>query len=154
MSSAGNVGDPDFSVTRTIKFTKKTETTWKFELKVAVGLSVQFTAGLPVVGQSTITTSLNVTTTVGTDRKKTEETDDSVEVVLKVPSKSKMGAYVEGSIQKVEVPWTATIITTYKDGSQNVDTIGGIFSNSQVRIHIFRVSSFLFFLTHFLLTIT
>lgn len=131
--TVGGKGDPDFVVTRSLKFTKRTETTWKFELKVAVGLSVTFTAGLPVVGQSTVTTSLNVTTTVGTDRKKTEETENSITVELRVPSKSKMGVYVKGSTQRVDVPWSATAITTYKDGSQSFETIGGIFSDSQVR---------------------
>ena len=133
--TAGKVGDPDFVVTRTIKFTRITETTWKFDLNMAVGLPVQITAHVPVVGSSTESASLNVVTTIteGTNGiKKAEETEDSVTVELAVPPKSKMGAYVKEGTQKLEVPWTATAITTYKDGSQSVDTMRGTYVHSEV----------------------
>ena len=130
---AGKEGDPNFEVTKSLEYTKKVETTWKYELKVAVGVSVTFTAGLPVVGQSTVTASLNVTNTFGTERKNTEETKESIAAKLIVPPLKKKGAYVEGVIEKIEVPWTATAVTTYKDGTTSFETIGGVSRHMPVR---------------------
>jgi len=92
---------------------------------VAVGLAVTFTAGLPLVGQSTVTAVTNITNTFGTERKNTTETEDSIEARIEVPPLNKRSFSVSMVKESHEIPWTAKAVTIYRDGSESLETIRG-----------------------------
>lgn len=118
--------------TRTLTFTQETESSWKFELSIEIGIEFEWTAKVPLIAQSTVRTSLKVGTMYGQERRLKESVQDQVAVEVSVPAGRKAAFYIGGDKYVATVPWEADMLTTFSDGSEVRGRTRGMYTGIQV----------------------
>jgi hypothetical protein len=123
-----NFSDQRQKVTRTISYSVAESSSFTFSQAIQLGISVEITAGSPLIGASQKTTISASTTSTFTSGDTTTKTHtDSVNAWIELPAKSKITAVIIGTEYKADIPYTATIKKVYYDGSQAYATISGVY---------------------------
>jgi len=133
-----NFSDLKQSVERTIGYSVESSYTFTFNQAIQVGVEVEMTGKLPLVGQATTTASLSSTTSFGYEDTISKTTDDSITATVTLPGNSKITAVIIGNEYKADIPFTATMKKIYFDGTHSVATTNGVYKG--VAIKEIRVS--------------
>ncbi|XP_072050652.1 natterin-2-like [Amphiura filiformis] len=120
------------TTTRVLTFTTTQTTTMSSSYSLEMGLmvTVEGTAGVPGVASVSTSVSASITTgfeyTAGSSEKKS--ISDSLEASIKVPPYSSVIALATGRILKIDVPYSADLVTTYEDGSTQTKQVTGVYT--------------------------
>lgn len=123
---------PDLEVQRQITYTTETESTWGLSVTVDVGVSVSFTAGVPMIADSTVSASVNIATTSSSEARKMESKQDTMSTTVSVPAGNVLSFYISGKNYRADIPWTGDLITTYQDGTTDTSKTSGVYKGSQI----------------------
>jgi len=111
---------------RTLTYTVAESSTFTFSQAIAIGIAVEFTAGIPLISHKT-TVSVTATSTFTTGQTTTKTHSDSITAFIELPPKSQSTAVITGTEYKADIPYTATIKKVYYDGSFGYATISGVY---------------------------
>jgi hypothetical protein len=121
-----NPTDRDTKASRTLTYTVAESSTFTFSQAIAIGIAVEFTAGIPLISHKT-TISVTATSTFTTGQTTTKTHSDSITAYIELPPKSQATAVITGTEYKADIPYTATIKKIYYDGSFGYGTISGVY---------------------------
>jgi len=118
---------------RTITFSVTESSTFTFSQAFTIGIAVEITAGVPLIGagqKTTISASTTSTFTSGSTTSKTHT--DSIQANINLPAMSKSRVVIEGTQLKADIPFTATIKKLYYDGTFAHGQISGVYKGVDV----------------------
>jgi hypothetical protein len=98
------------------------------EKGIEVTGSVEFEAGLPVVGKSKVKTQVKGTWKLSTSEESSDEQQVSLVVPVKVPPRTAIRVNVLMLRARLDVKYTATLLYTYPDGATVERTSIGLFT--------------------------
>ena len=98
-----------------------------------MGLQVTVTAtsGVPglVEGSLAVSTSLKTGFSYTAGSSSSETKQDQIRAEITVPPHSSIKATVVGTTVKIDVPYTADLVTTYKNGSKSTKKVSGVYTD-------------------------
>jgi len=132
-----NEGTQQQSMTRQLDFTHeetKTMTTEQsLEQSLEISVTVGHTVGVPDTAQTnfeaSMTSSVTKAFTMGVEKSTTTSMTDSIQAHADIPAKSAMDVLVTAQRLKLNVPYTADLVTAYKDGTTSSKKTTGIHAN-------------------------
>lgn len=113
--------------TVTLTFTESQAYSFESTSGLRVQESIEFKAGLPLVGESKVAIEVEGTWTYKDGSETTEEKQVSLQVPVTVPANSAMQVDATLLSATLVVPYTATIAQTYTDGTTTSQTASGTF---------------------------
>ena len=117
--------------TRTVSYTTSKSSTFTFSQAIQLGISVELTSGIPLVGATT-SVSVSTTSTFTSGETRTETYTDSINAEVVVPGRARITAVITGTKYKADIPYSATIRKVYYDGTEGYGTITGIYKGVAV----------------------
>ncbi len=127
-----NFSDQTQVVHRDIGFSKTKSSTFTFSQAIQIGVSLEISAGIPLIGGSKTTVSVTTTSTFQTSTTKTTTASDSVKAIITLPPRSKTTAVITASEYKADIPFTATVKKIYFDGTEGYGTVSGVYKGVDV----------------------
>jgi hypothetical protein len=79
--------------------------------------------------QTSITNKLSYGFTQKTGQQNKTSLQDQIRAEIKVPPLSSINATVIGHRMEVDIPYSATLVTTYSDGSTSERPVSGVYNN-------------------------
>eukprot|EP00918_Siedleckia_nematoides_P098752 GHVU01216040.1.p1 GENE.GHVU01216040.1~~GHVU01216040.1.p1 ORF type:complete len:335 (+),score=26.55 GHVU01216040.1:115-1119(+) len=120
------------SISRRLAFDFVSETSATSSHNLEVGLAVTVEGGA-TVGVASIKTSVQRSIKYGytytAGERKTEGKSDWLTANADVPGRKSMKVLIIGHRMKIDVPYTATLVTKYKEGGSGSKNIKGVYSN-------------------------
>ncbi|XP_078497368.1 uncharacterized protein LOC144753601 [Lissotriton helveticus] len=123
---------PPVYAERQLSFTIETESSWSFESSIEIGVSVEVSAGIPGLGDMSVSTSVTTTFTVGTAGRRMESRTDSINAKLEARPKYSVEYFVIGTRYTADIPWTGKMRTIFEDDTINVQDVKGEYIGVQV----------------------
>jgi hypothetical protein len=100
---------------------------------VQTGLTITVEASVGIEGLAEFGTSVSTEITIGYSREagtsKSEGKEDSISVSITVPARSSITATVVGHRMKADIPFTADMVTIYKNGIVRTIRTSGVYNN-------------------------
>jgi len=128
-----NRGDSEQSATREVEYSYEESYSWSNTVGLEVGVAMTVTAGVPLVGSSEVTVSVSASYEHEWGGSTAETFTDTIEVEVAVQPRSQKEAVIVGNRYTTDIPYTATLITEYEDGSRGVrNNYKGVFRGVQV----------------------
>ena len=124
-------------VIRTISYSIAESSSFTFSQAIQLGIAVEISGGVPLIGGSKTTVSASTTSTFSSGETTTKTHTDSIAAWIVLPGKSKITAVIAGTEYKADIPYTATVKKIYYDGSQAYATISGVYKGvavSQIKV--------------------
>lgn len=123
--------------TRTIKYTNSKSSTFTFSESIEYGISTTVEIGVPIPeilaqGKMSATATFKSTTTFSVGETYTTSFEDTTTVPIVVPKHTNIKATVTFNAYTSDVPFTATIIKTYYDGTTGDGEIRGKYRGMNV----------------------
>jgi len=118
---------------RKVGYSKTMEKSWTWDLGVEVGLAVEFSAGLPLIGGSKTTASVLIRTTYSNTVTNSTTVSDEFESEVPTAAGYKDGYYITGTTYVTNLPFTAFVTTTYTDDSISTGTTTGVYAEQTVK---------------------
>ncbi|KAJ8042779.1 Natterin-4 [Holothuria leucospilota] len=133
-----NTGAYPATSTRTLQYTYEENYSWSNTAGGEIGVEMKVTAGIPFISKGEIGTSAVGTYEHEWAGYETTTFSDSVDVGITVQPCCTKAAEVSGWRYKMDVPYDATLVTYYADGTQGVrEDYQGVFRGVEVsEIHI------------------
>ncbi|XP_032835356.1 uncharacterized protein LOC116957357 [Petromyzon marinus] len=125
-------GSPPLNVKRKIDVTVTMTSSWSVSTSLAVGVEVTFEAGIPLIAKNQVKVSTTLTRQWEKTITESKSVTDSLEATIDVQAGKSVSYVVTGRRYIGSIPWKATMMTTFEDGSSNIDQVGGIFEGMQV----------------------
>ncbi|XP_034025400.1 natterin-2-like [Thalassophryne amazonica] len=121
-------------VTKTVTLTKEimTEDRWDVINSVTFGVTTTVTAGIPLVASATLEIGMEATKEFAKGTSQTETQSYMVSVAVPVPPKQSCTVSMVAQVNKADVPFTATLIRTYRSGKKTQTTTKGVYRTTQV----------------------
>ncbi|XP_041643387.1 natterin-3-like [Cheilinus undulatus] len=108
------------------------EKRWDSSTSLTVGATRTITAEIPSVGSAGVTLSTEATSTLSRGSTVMKSTTYSVSIKQNVPPNHSCSVSMVGRKYKAEIPFTATLTRTYKDGTTRSRSISGTFTGTNV----------------------
>lgn len=122
----------DVVKTVTITKTTKVETTWNIGRTTMVGIKGSITAKIPFFGSGGIEIGSEKTLQFSRGTTLVEELSHSVSVELSVPPNHTCKVRMEGRKMRADIPYTARLSRTYRNGETQWTTITGTYDGVQI----------------------
>nr|Q66S21.1 RecName: Full=Natterin-2; Flags: Precursor [Thalassophryne nattereri]AAU11823.1 natterin 2 precursor [Thalassophryne nattereri] len=121
-------------VTKTVTLTKdiSTDERWDVTNSVTFGVTTTVTAGIPDVSSASLEISMQATMDFAHGASKTETQSYMVTVSVPVPPKQSCTVSMVAQVNKADIPFTATLIRTYRGGKKTQTTTKGVYRTIQV----------------------
>jgi len=119
-------------VNRDLACTRTESSTFQFSQAIQIGVAVEFSGGVPLVGGSKTTVSLQLTSTFTTGSTTTTSQRDSLRATINTPPHTRQTAYIEGQEYTSDIPYTAHVIKYYYDGTTGTGVVTGSFKGVAV----------------------
>nr|Q66S25.1 RecName: Full=Natterin-1; Flags: Precursor [Thalassophryne nattereri]AAU11822.1 natterin 1 precursor [Thalassophryne nattereri] len=121
-------------VTKTVTLSKdiSTEERWDVTNSVTFGVTTTVTAGIPDVASASLAVSMEARRDFAHGASKTESQSYMVTVSVPVPPKQSCTVSMVAQVNKADVPFTATLIRTYRGGKKTQTTTKGVYRTTQV----------------------
>ncbi|XP_034025387.1 natterin-2 [Thalassophryne amazonica] len=121
-------------VTKTVTLTKdiSTEERWDVTNAITLGVKTTVTAGIPDVSSASLEVSMMATREFTKGASKTETQSYMVSVLVPVPPKQSCTVSMVAQVNKADIPFTATLIRTYRGGKKTQTTTKGFYRTTQV----------------------
>ncbi|XP_034025388.1 natterin-2-like [Thalassophryne amazonica] len=121
-------------VTKTVTLTKdiSTEERWDVTNAITLGVKTTVTAGIPDVSSASLEVSMMGTREFTKGASKTETQSYMVSVLVPVPPKQSCTVSMVAQVNKADIPFTATLIRTYRGGKKTQTTTKGFYRTTQV----------------------
>ena len=116
---------------RTVTYSQARSNSFTFSQAIQLGVSVEFTAGLPLIASATTTVQVSTTTEFSTGEERTFTETQSTTASLELPAKSRCQAVITVTNYKADIPFTATVRKVYFDGSESISVISGVYKGVQ-----------------------
>ncbi|KAJ8042166.1 Natterin-3 [Holothuria leucospilota] len=128
-----NRGDTVQQVTREVSYTYEETYSWSNTAGLEVSVSTTITTGVPLISSGGVTVSTTASFSHEWGGSTTKSYTDSVSVQVSVQPRSQKSAVIVGNRYTMDIPYTATLITEYEDGSRGVrNNYRGVFRGVQV----------------------
>ncbi|KAJ8042094.1 Natterin-3 [Holothuria leucospilota] len=128
-----NRGDTEQTVSRELEYGFEETYSWSSTVGLEVGVSTTVTAGVPFVSSAEVTVSVAASFSQEWGSSSTKTFSDTIEIEVTVKPHSQKAAVVVGNRYTMDIPYTATLITEYEDGSRGVrNNFKGVFRGVQV----------------------
>jgi len=121
----------DQSVEQALGWTYEESQSLETEISVVTGLSVEVEAGVDIklfTGSVTTTASLETGYTTTTGKVDTFSRENSLASTLNIPPRRRCSALVVGKKRKVDIPYTAVLVTIYDDNTEDRTNIEGTYN--------------------------
>ncbi|XP_067084261.1 natterin-3-like [Osmerus mordax] len=118
--------------TVTISKTTEVETTWNIGRSTMLGISASITAKIPFIGTGGVELSGEKTLQFSKGTTIVEALSHSVSVELKVPPNHSCTVRMEGRKMTADIPYTARLSRTYRDGETQWTSISGKYDGVQI----------------------
>jgi len=118
--------------TRALSFTKSESSTFEFSQSIEIGVALEFSAGVPLIGGSKTTVSVTATSTFTTGSTTSTSETDSISAAIVAPPHTRITAYIQGQEYKSDIPYTAHVIKYYYDGTTGSGVVTGVFKGVSV----------------------
>ncbi|XP_035514195.1 natterin-3-like [Morone saxatilis] len=118
--------------TVTISKTTEVETTWNIGRNTMLGITGSITAKIPLIGSGGIELSGEKTFQFSRGTTLVESLSHSVSVELTVPPNHSCRVRMEGRKIKADIPYTARLSRTYRDGETQWTSIFGTYDGVQI----------------------
>ncbi|XP_069489680.1 uncharacterized protein [Ambystoma mexicanum] len=125
-------GSPPLNVERQLTFTVETESSWSFESSVEIGVTVEVSAAIPGFGETSVSSSVTTSFTVGTAGRRMESRSDSINAIVEVQPQFSLDYYVTGTRYTADIPWTGKMKTVFEDDTTNIEDVRGEYIGAQV----------------------
>lgn len=132
ISSITNNECQDVVKTVTIAKTTQVETTWNIGRATMLGITGGITATIPLIGSAGIEMSGEKTLQFSRGTTMVEELSHSVSVELTVPPNHTCKVRMEGRKMKADIPYTARLSRTYRNGETQWTSITGTYDGIQI----------------------
>lgn len=123
-----NTSSQDQEQTVTFRFLQSHTYSFEYERGLDVSLSIEFKAGLPIVGESKIKTEIKGTWKWSTREEESDEQEFTLAVPVKVPARTSIRVSVVALRARLDCPYKAVIEYQYPDGTRQEKTSSGWFS--------------------------
>ncbi|CAK6976173.1 natterin-3-like [Scomber scombrus] len=120
------------SKTVTISKTTEVETTWNIGRATMLGITGSITAKIPLIGSGGIEMSGEKTLQFNRGTTMVESLSHSVSVELTVPPNHSCKVRMEGRKIKADIPYTARLSRTYRNGETQWTSISGTYDGVQI----------------------
>ena len=111
-----------------------------YSLEVGLTVTVTATAGVPATVQGSLSVSASFKAgfsyTAGSSSTKSKQ--DQVRAEIKVPAHSSIKATVVGTTVRIDVPYSADLVTTYDDGSTSTKKVSGVYTDVETTRFVVR----------------
>ena len=128
-------GDSEVKTGRKVGYSKTLEKSWAWDLSVQVGIAVEFTAKIPLIGESKTTASVSVSTSYSNTVTESRTVSDEFSSEVPTAAGYKDGYYITGTTYVTNLPFTAYFNTTYTDGSYSTGMTTGVYADQSVKQH-------------------
>ncbi|XP_069489679.1 uncharacterized protein [Ambystoma mexicanum] len=125
-------GSPPLNVERQLTFTVETESSWSFQSSVEIGVTVEVSAGIPGLGDMSVSSSVTTSFTAGTAGRRMESRSDSINAKVEVRPKYSLDYCVTGMRYTADIPWTGKMKTVFEDDTTNIENVSGEYIGVQV----------------------
>lgn len=134
MRMSGITNNECQAVVKTVTITKTTEveTTWNIGRSTMLGITGSITAKIPLLGSGGIELSGEKTLQFSRGTTMVESLSHSVSVELTVPPNHICKVRMEGRKMKADIPYTARLSRTYRNGETQWTTITGTYDGVQI----------------------
>ncbi|XP_026199612.1 natterin-3-like [Anabas testudineus] len=119
------------SKTVTLTTTSQVEQSWNINFSIGLGIKRSITAQIPFIGTS-IELSLQTTFQFSKGTTRTESNTHSVNVQLSVPPNHSCSVRIVGHKCEANIPFTARISRTYRNGETKWASISGTYNGIQI----------------------
>ncbi|KAJ1139377.1 hypothetical protein NDU88_005750 [Pleurodeles waltl] len=123
---------PPVYAERQLSYTLETESSWSFESSVEIGVTVEVSAGIPGLGDISVSSSVTTTFTVGTAGRRMESRTDSINAKVEARPKYSVDYFVTGTRYTADIPWTGKMKTIFEDDTINIENVKGEYIGVQV----------------------
>lgn len=123
---------PPVYAERQLSFTVETESSWSFTSSVEIGVTVEVSAGIPGLGDTSVSSSVTTTFTVGTAGRRMDSRTDTINAKLEARPKYSVEYFVIGTRYTADIPWTGKMRTIFEDDTINVQDVKGEYIGVQV----------------------
>jgi len=120
------------TVTREITFTTSTSSTFEFSRSIEIGVSMEVTGGIPLIGSVTTTVDGRLSDTFTVGETTTTEKSDSISASITAPPYTTITASINCQEYKADIPFTAKVKKTYYDGTTGETTTTGVYKGVAV----------------------
>ncbi|XP_013870037.1 natterin-3 [Austrofundulus limnaeus] len=118
--------------TVTISKTSEVETTWNIGRTTMLGITGSITAKIPFIGSGGIELGVEKTLQFSRGTTVIESISHSVSVELTVPPNHTCKVHMEGRKIKADIPYTARLSRTYRNGETQWTSISGTYDGVQI----------------------
>ncbi|XP_015241077.1 PREDICTED: natterin-3-like [Cyprinodon variegatus] len=118
--------------TATISKTSEVETTWNIGRTTMMGITSSITANIPLIGSAGIEMSVEKTLQFSRGTTVVESLSHSVSVELTVQPNHSCSVRMEGRKIKADIPFTARLSRTYRNGQTRSTTDSGMYDGVQI----------------------
>ncbi|XP_077377918.1 natterin-3-like [Festucalex cinctus] len=132
MSAVTNNECQAVSKTVTITKTSEKETTWNIGRATMLGITGSITAKIPLIGSGGLELSGEKTLQFSRGTTLVEAISHSVSVELTVPPNHSCRVRMEGRKVKADVPYTARLSRTYRNGDTQWTSVSGTYDGVQI----------------------
>ncbi|KAF7662565.1 hypothetical protein LDENG_00232810 [Lucifuga dentata] len=132
VSSVTNLGCSSFKKTATLEKKTKIENRWNKSASILVGISSNITAGVPTVLEGTVEVSTELTFQFSKGQTIVEENTHSIALEVDIPPNHHCRVNMMGYKFKTNIPYTAHLKRTYRNGQTRVTSMSGTYSNVEV----------------------
>ncbi|KAM3868418.1 natterin-3-like [Diretmus argenteus] len=134
MRISGIINNECQSVVKTVTISKMTEveTTWNIGRATMLGITAGITAKIPLIGSGGIELSGEKTLQFSRGTTLTEALSHSVSVELNVPPNYTCNVRMEGRKITADIPYTARLSRTYRNGETQWTSISGTYDGVQI----------------------
>lgn len=115
-----------------ISKTSEVETTWNIGRSTMLGITGSITAKIPLIGSAGVELSGEKTLQFSRGTTLVEVLSHSVSVELKVPPNHSCRVRMEGRKMKADIPYTARLSRTYRNGETQWTSISGTYDGVQI----------------------
>ncbi|XP_038869846.1 natterin-3-like [Salvelinus namaycush] len=118
--------------TVTISKTSEVESTWNIGRTTMLGITAGITAKIPLIGSAGVEFSGEKTLQFNRGTTMVEALSHSVSVELKVPPNHSCSVQMEGRKITADIPFTARLSRTYRNGETQWTSISGVYDGIQI----------------------
>lgn len=118
--------------TVTISKTSEVESTWNIGRTTMLGITAGITAKIPLIGSAGVEFSGEKTLQFNRGTTMVEALSHSVSVELKVPPNHSCSVRMEGRKITADIPFTARLSRTYRNGETQWTSISGVYDGIQI----------------------
>ncbi|XP_010875473.1 natterin-3 [Esox lucius] len=132
LSSVTNNECQEVVKTVTISKTSEVESTWNIGRTTMLGVTAGITAKIPLIGSGGVEFSAEKTLQFNRGTTMVEALSHSVSVELRVPPNHSCTVRMEGRKITADIPFTARLSRTYRNGETQWTTITGVYDGVQI----------------------